>query len=92
LTRKELAEVLARELGVSKTRADRALAKVFKAIAKELQYGKKVSIAGLGTFYWKEKRGRRVIHPRTKEEIRIPDRFVLKFEPTKKLRFLRRET
>jgi len=90
LTRKELAEIIAEELGVSKSRADRALAKVFKAIAEELQNGGKVSISGLGVFYWKERRGRKVIHPRTKEEITIPDRFVLRFEPTKALRYLKR--
>ncbi|MEO2082743.1 MAG: HU family DNA-binding protein [Desulfurobacteriaceae bacterium] len=87
MTRNEVAEIIAKELGVSKTRADKALAKAFMAIAEELQNGGKVSLSGLGTFYWKEKKGRRLIHPRTKEEIRIPNRFVLRFEPTKALRY-----
>jgi len=87
LTRKELADLLAKELGISKSKADRALTRLFKAIAEELQSGGKVSISGLGIFYWKGVKGRRVIHPRTKEEIQIPDRFRLEFEPTKSLRY-----
>jgi len=87
LTRKELAKLLAEELGVSKTKADKALSKLFQAIAEELQNGGKVSISGFGIFFWKGVKGRRIIHPRTKEEIQVPDRFRLEFQPTKALRY-----
>jgi len=86
LTRKDLAKILAKELNISQTKADKAIKKLFDSIIEELKCRKKVSISGFGIFYWKERRQKRVLHPRTKEEIIIPKRLRLVFEPSKKLR------
>lgn len=88
LTRKDLARVVAEETGLSLTKSERVVRRIFEAIVEELQYRKKVSIQGFGTFYWKEVKGRKVLHPRTKEKIQIPSRLKLKFEPSKSLRYL----
>ena len=88
LTRKDLAKLVSEETGLSLTKSEKVVRLIFDAISDELQYRKKVSIAGFGTFYWKEHKGRKVKHPRTKEEIEIPNRFRLEFEATRNLRYL----
>jgi nucleoid DNA-binding protein len=88
MTRKDLAKVVAEETGLPLTKSERVVRKIFEAITEELKYKKKVSIAGFGTFYWREYKGRKVKHPRTKEEIEIPNRFRLEFEATRNLRYL----
>ena len=91
MTRKDLTEKLSKEFGLTKKRSDEIVMFIFDQIAEELLLGGKVIIQSFGTFYWELAKEREVVHPRTKERIRIPQRYKLKFEPARALKVRKRE-
>ena len=90
MTRKELAERLSKEFGLTKKLSEEIVKFLFTAMTEELLSGGKVVIQSFGTFYWELAKEREVVHPRTKERIRIPQRYKLKFEPARALKVRKR--
>ena len=77
MTRKEIAEKVAGEFGLSKKEAATIVRYVFDAIAESLRKGERVSIQGFGVFDVRERRYR---HPRTGEIRVAPGRKKVYFE------------
>ena len=67
--------------GISKADSKQALDAALDAIAEALKQGDKVALLGFGTFSVNERPARTGINPRTKEQIEIPARKVVKFKP-----------
>ena len=67
--------------GISKADSKQALDASLDAIAEALKQGDKVALLGFGTFSVNERPARTGINPRTKEQIEIPARKVVKFKP-----------
>ena len=86
MTKAELVTFIAKEAGLTKANAEKALDAFIKAVTEALSKGEKVTLVGFGTFYVAERAERRGRNPQTKEEIIIPACKVPKFKPGKMLK------
>ncbi len=86
MTKAELVSYIAKEAGITKANAEKALDAFIKAVMEALSKGEKVTLVGFGTFYVAERAERRGRNPQTKEEIIIPACKVPKFKPGKLLK------
>ena len=67
----ELIAAVAAKTGLSKKKADEAIAAVISTIEESLVKGDKVQLIGFGTFEVRERAARVGRNPQTKEEIKI---------------------
>ena len=86
MTKQDIAEKLAEELGVPKAKAGRALDSVMESIIATLKAGTKVNISGFGIFVAIQKASRTARNPKTGESIQVPAKMVAKFKPSKGLK------
>ena len=86
MTREELIQRMAKDAGIPKTKAGRALEAFFKGVTSSLKQGRRVSFVGFGTFTVGKRKARMGRNPRTGAEIRIAACKVPKFRPGKALK------
>ena len=92
MNKTELAAKLAHKTGLTQAAAAEVVDTIFSTkdgegiIAVELDAGRKVSIAGFGTFETRRSSARKGRNPQTGESIKIKATNVVKFRPGKKLR------
>lgn len=82
----DLVEKVASTIGCTKADAERAVESVIDTITATLKSGQEVSIAGLGIFEAKERKGRMGRNPRTGQTIQIKAMRVPKFRASKTLK------
>ncbi len=88
MTKAELVAIMAKEAGITKSAAEKALEAFINGVKDALARGDKVTLVGFGTFLVAERAERRGRNPQTKEEIVIPASKVPKFKPGKALKDL----
>ena len=81
MNKTELINEIAAKAGLNKVAAKAALDATLESIEQALANEDKVQLIGFGTFSVVEKGERTGINPRTKENIIIPARKVVKFKP-----------
>ncbi|MBU4386080.1 MAG: HU family DNA-binding protein [Actinobacteria bacterium] len=86
MTKKDLADAVAGETGISKKDAAAAVDAVLGTITKSLKKGQKVSLVGFGTFEVRKRKARTGINPQTKAPIKIPASKAPAFKPGKALK------
>jgi DNA-binding protein HU-beta len=86
MNKAELIVRVARDAGLTKAAATRALDAFLENVGKTLKRGEKVTIVGFGSFAVGRRRARDGRDPRTGAPIRIAARRVPKFTPGKELR------
>jgi nucleoid DNA-binding protein len=86
VTKADLVDSLASELGISKRVVNDMLDKLFDEIKSALQAGDKVQLIPFGSFVVRERRKREGRNPKTGESVLIPARRVAAFQPGKSLR------
>lgn len=86
LTRKELSETLANQLGFSQSNCAQIVDCFFDNLKKTMVEGQSVKLVHFGTFTVRNKSPRRGRNPRTGETITIKKRQAVSFRPSKKLR------
>lgn len=86
LTKKELANVLAEECGMTKVAATQAIKVMVDTMAETLVEHGTIDFSGFGKFTTVERAARTGINPFTKEEIEIPASYGIKFKPSKNLK------
>jgi DNA-binding protein HU-beta len=72
LGKSDLVEAIAKEAGLSKADAARALDAAIGAIKTALKRGGKVTLVGFGTFEVRRRKRRKGVNPRTGEPLTIP--------------------
>ena len=80
MKKSELVELVAAKAGLTKADATRAIDAVFATIAESLKEGKKVPVAGFGTFAVSERAARDGRNPQTGEVVKIPARKAVTFK------------
>jgi len=85
-TRQSLADLVYKELGISKVEASNLIDDIFDLISIELEKKNKVKIANFGAFNIREKKQRIGRNPKTKEDKVISSRTVITFKPSKILK------
>lgn len=86
MTLEELVNAVAKETGMTKANAGKAVHAVLHAIESALTQGQRVAIAGFGVFEVTERAARKGRNPRTGETIDIPPTKAVRFRPGKTLR------
>ena len=86
LTRKELAEAVANQLGYPRSTCADIVDSLFDSLKATLIAGDPIKIVHFGTFTLRDKNPRNGRNPRTGESILIKKRKMVSFKPSKKLR------
>lgn len=86
LTRKELTETLANQLGYSQSSCALIVDSFLDNMKQSMVDGKSIKLVHFGTFTVRNKSPRRGRNPRTGETITIKKRQAVSFRPSKKLR------
>ena len=86
LTRADLADMLNRQIGLSRADAAGMIESVLDHIADALLGGENVKISGFGTFVLRDKGERIGRNPKTGVEVPIAPRRVLTFRPSQQMR------
>ena len=71
MTKAELVEKMAKDSGISKATAGKAMASMIEGIVKTLKKGNKVTLVGFGTFSVSKRKARTGRNPRTGETIKL---------------------
>jgi DNA-binding protein HU-beta len=86
VTKTELVESVAQDLGLSKADAQRTVEAVLARITAGLTRDAKVQIQGFGTFHAKMRKERMGRNPQTKEPMLIPASKTVTFKPGQDLK------
>lgn len=86
LTRAEIAELLNKQVGLSRAESAELVEQVLELVAEALESGENVKISGFGTFVLRDKNERIGRNPKTGIEVPITPRRVLTFRPSQSLR------
>lgn len=86
LTRADLAELLNRKVGLSRSESAAIVEQVLQFVCEALEQGENVKISGFGTFVLRDKRERVGRNPKTGVEVPITPRRVLTFRPSQAMR------
>lgn len=80
MNKSELISAIAENAGLNKAEAKKALDATIKVIADTLKSGDKIALVGFGVFSVAERPARTGVNPRTKEQITIAAKNVVKFK------------
>ena len=80
MSKVELVEFIAKEAGLTKADATRALEATFEVITKALKKGERVPVAGFGTFNVSKRKAREGRNPQTGAAVKIPARKAVTFK------------
>ncbi len=80
MNKAELIVAIAEESGLAKTDAKKALEAFVNITTQTLEKGERVALVGFGSWSIKLREERKGRNPRTKEEIIIPEKKVVKFK------------
>ena len=86
MNRSELIRRMARSAKISPSEARTVLDSFVGQVGQSLRQGESVKVGGLGTFKPGRRAPRRVLHPSSGEEVRIPGCTVARFVAGKRLR------
>lgn len=81
MNKSDLVGKIAKETGLTKSKAEAAFNSLTGSITKSLKRGRKVTIVGFGTFSVAKKKARMGRNPQTGAPIKIAARKVPKFSP-----------
>lgn len=86
LTRAEIADLLNKQIGLSRAESAELVEQVLELVTEALENGENVKISGFGTFVLRDKNERIGRNPKTGIEVPITPRRVLTFRPSQSLR------
>jgi len=80
MNKSQLIDAVAKDAGISKAAAKKALESLMNSVEKTLKKGGKVSLIGFGTFSVQTRKAREGRNPATGATIKIPAKKVVKFK------------
>jgi len=86
VNKKAIAAKISRDAGISYLQAEKAFNAMIEGIKNSLEKGKRVTFSGFGSFEIKKSKARKGRNPKTGEEISVPKKKRVKFNPSKKLK------
>lgn len=81
MNKSELVEVAAKEAGITKAAAEKALSAILDAVVDAVAQGDSVTLVGFGTFKSSKRAARTGKNPKTGAALAIPEAVVPKFTP-----------
>jgi DNA-binding protein HU-beta len=79
MNKAELVSAMAKEAGITKGQAEKALNCMQSSVVDAIRKGEKVTLVGFGTFSAVQRKARTGRNPQTGSEIKIPSKRVPKF-------------
>ncbi len=86
MNKSDLVASVAKNAGLTKADAEKAIDATFSSITSSLQAGADVRLIGFGTFATAQRKATEGRNPRTGEKIAIPAKRMPKFRPGKQLK------
>lgn len=86
MNKKDIAAKISRDAGISYLQAEKAFNAMIEGIKNSLEKEKRVTFSGFGSFEIKKSKARKGRNPKTGEEISVPKKKRIKFNPSKKLK------
>ncbi len=86
MNKHELIEKIAKDIGVTKVNAAKAVESLIDGITRSLKKGESITFVGFGTFKTSQRKARVARNPQTGASIKIPKRRVVRFTAGKALK------
>ena len=86
MTKKDLVDKMAKDAGISKAAAGKALKSFTDGVTKSIKKNKSVTLVGFGTFSLSKRKARKGRNPQTGETIKIKASKTAKFKAGKTLK------
>ena len=81
MTKKEIVQTIAEELGLTQLQAQQIVQKTFDSIVNTLVADGRVELRNFGVFEVKRRKPRKARNPRTGEKVMVPERCTVTFKP-----------
>ena len=85
MVKADLVDIIAREVGITKVKAELAVDSIIHALKESLARGDRIELRGFGVFEVKRRAPRKARDPRTGETMDVPERNVVVFRPGRAL-------
>jgi len=85
VTKKEMANAIAEEMGILQIQAKEIVQKVFDGITETLLQEGRIELRNFGVFEVKKRKPRKARNPRTGEKVMVPARMVVTFKPGREM-------
>ena len=86
MTKADVVDLIADATGLTKVETEAVIDGFLTTIVGALKAGERVEFRGFGSFNVKKRRPKKARNPGTGEEVRLPERYVPTFKPSKILR------
>lgn len=86
MNKKEIISRMAKDTGITALQAAKAFSSFMNGIKEALKRGEKVTFSGFGSFEIKQRKARKGRNPKTGQDVAIPPRKRIKFNPSKSLK------
>ena len=81
MTKKDLANAIAEEMGLTQIQAQEIVQRVFDGIVETLVQEGRIELRNFGVFEVKKRKPRKARNPRTGEKVKVPAKLVVTFKP-----------
>jgi nucleoid DNA-binding protein len=85
MTKKDLANAIADEMGLTQIQVKEIIQRVFDGITETLLHEGRLELRNFGVFEVKQRRPRRARNPRTGEAVDVPAKRVVTFKPGRQM-------
>jgi nucleoid DNA-binding protein len=85
MTKKDMAKAIADEMGLTQVQAGEIIHRVLHGITQTLLQESRIELRNFGMFEVKQRKPRKARNPRTGEEVEVPAKRVVTFEPGQEL-------
>ena len=86
MTKADIVDIVSHATGLTKVDTEAVIDGFIATISDSLQRGKRIEFRGFGSFSLKVRKPKKARNPGTGEEIRLPERIVPVFKPSKILK------
>jgi len=86
VTKADIVDIVSHATGLTKVDTEAVIDGFIATISNSLQRGKRIEFRGFGSFSLKVRKPKKARNPGTGEEIRLPERIVPVFKPSKILK------
>ncbi len=86
MTKADIVDIVSHATGLTKVDTEAVIDGFIATITNSLQRGKRIEFRGFGSFSLKVRKPKKARNPGTGEEIRLPERIVPVFKPSKILK------
>jgi nucleoid DNA-binding protein len=86
VTKADIVDIVSHATGLTKVDTEAVIDGFIATITNSLQRGKRIEFRGFGSFSLKVRKPKKARNPGTGEEIRLPERIVPVFKPSKILK------